>query len=170
MNRFYKIPILFLALLLIAALAPMQLANAQGTVYKYIDKNGNIHFTDNAESIPEQYRGQIKVLKEPKPPETKPDPAEEEARKNREAVEKKKEEQAKAEQEKAEQEEKIKARKEIEERISELQMQMIAKREEQRSLRTTWMVYDRIRFNQLNDEIAGLEKEIEALRLEIASK
>ncbi|HYB19439.1 MAG TPA: DUF4124 domain-containing protein [Thermodesulfobacteriota bacterium] len=170
MNRFCRILLLLLALLLIAALAPMQMAQAQSTVYKYVDKNGNLHFTDNIESIPEQYRGQIKALKEPKYPETKPDPAEEEARRIREAQEKKKEEQAKEEQAKAEQEEKIKARKEIEERISDLQIEMIAKREEQRSLRTTWMVYDRIRFNQLNDEIAGLERQIEALRLELASK
>jgi predicted nucleic acid-binding Zn-ribbon protein len=170
MNWFCKTLTFFLALLLISALAPIQLANAQSTIYKYVDKNGNLHFTDNIESIPQQYRGQIRALKEAPPSETKVDPVEEEARKAREALEKKKEEQAKLEQEKAEQEEKIKARKEIEDRISELQMQMIAKREEQRSLRTTWMVYDRIRFNQLNNEIAGLEKEIEALRVDLASK
>ncbi len=162
--------ILFLAFSPLLPLPSHWLADAQTTIYKYKDKNGNFHFTDNAESIPEQYRDQIKVLREPKYPETKLTPAEEEARKAAESVEKKKEEEAKALQEKAEQEEKLKERKEIEEHISELQLQIISKREEQRSLRTTWMVYDRIRFNQLNDEIASLEKEIEALRMELSSK
>ena len=170
MNHFCKIFILLLAFFLIATLTPIRLADAQSVTYKYVDKNGNIHFTDSAESIPEQYRDQIKVLKEPKYPETKPAPAEEETRKIKEGAEKKKEEQAKALQEKAEQEEKLKARKEIEERISDLQQQIIAKREEQGSLRTTWMVYDRIKLNQLNDEIAALENEIVALRQELASK
>ncbi len=170
MNRFFKILTLLSGLFFIATLASLPLADAQSTIYKYIDKNGNVHFTDTAESIPEQYRDQIRVLKEPKVPETKPAPAEEEARKIRDAVEKKKEEEAKVLQEKAEKEEKLKARKEMEERISELQLQIIAKREEQRNLRTTWMVYDRIRFNQLNDEVAALEKEIESLRQEAASK
>jgi len=32
--------------------------------YKYIDKNGEIHFTDNILSVPENNRGQIKTYKE----------------------------------------------------------------------------------------------------------
>ncbi len=172
MNQLFKILTILLALLFIGTLASLRLADAQGTIYKYIDKNGNVHFTDNAESIPEQYRNQIKILNEPKSPETKTSPAEEEPRKIRDAEEKKKEEEARALREKAarEREEKQKASKEIENRIAELQDQIRAKQQEQGSLRTTWMVYDRTRLNQLNDEIASLQKQIESLQQELAEK
>ena len=170
MNQLFKILTILLALLFIGTLASLRLADAQGTIYKYIDKNGNVYFTDNAESIPEQYRNQIKILNEPKSPETKTSPAEEQPRKITDAEEKKKEEEARALREKAAQEEKQKASKEIENRIAELQDQIRAKQQEQGSLRTTWMVYDRIRLNQLNDEIASLQRQIESLQQELAEK
>jgi chromosome segregation ATPase len=172
MNQFFKILTILLALLFIGTLSSLRLADAQSTIYKYIDKNGNVHFTDNAESIPEQYRNQIKILNEPKNPETKPAPAEEEPRKIRDAEERKKEEEGRALREKAarEREEKQKASKDLEDRITELQDQIRAKQQEQGSLRTTWMVYDRTRLNQLNEEIASLQKQIESLQQELAEK
>ena len=170
MNQFFKILTILLALLFIGTLSSLRLADAQGTIYKYIDKNGNVHFTDNAESIPEQYRNQIKILKEPKYPEKSLAPAGEETRKISDAEERKKDEAAKALREKAAQEEKQQAAKEIENRITELQGQIRAKQQEQGSLRTTWMVYDRTRLNQLNEEIASLQKEIESLQQELAEK
>ena len=168
MNQLLKILTILLALLFIAPLTSLRLADAQSTIYKYIDKNGNVHFTDNAESIPEQYRNQIKILKEPKSPETKPAPAEEEPRKIGDVEERKKEEEGRALREKAAREEKQQASKEIENRITELQDQIRAKQQEQGSLRTTWMVYDRSRLNQLNEEIASLQKQIESLQQELA--
>jgi chromosome segregation ATPase len=170
MNQFFKILTILLVFFFIGTLSSLRLADAQGTIYKYLDKNGNVHFTDNAESIPEQYRDQIKILKEPKSPETKPAPAEEGSRKITNAEERKKEEEARALREKEAREEKQKASKEIENRIVELQDQIRAKQQEQASLRTTWMVYDRIRLNQLNEEIASLQKQIESLQQELAEK
>jgi len=170
MKRIFDLPTLLLALFFIATLPSLRLADAQSTVYKYVDKNGNVHFTDTVESIPEQYRNQIKTLKEPKYPEKSLAPAGEETRKVSDAEEKKKEEEAKALREKAAQEEKQQAVKEIENRITELQDQIRAKQQEQGSLRTTWMVYDRTRLNQLNEEIASLQKEIESLKQELAEK
>ena len=55
-------------------------------------------------------------------------------------------------------------------RIANLQDQIRAKQAEQRNLRTTWMVYDRAKLNQLNEDIANLEKEIESLRSEMAEE
>jgi chromosome segregation ATPase len=170
MNQLFKILTILLALLFIAPLPSLRLADAQSTIYKYIDKNGNVHFTDNAESIPEQYRNQIKILNEPKNPETKTSPGEEEPRKIGDAEERKKEEEARALREKAAREEKQQAAKEIENRITELQDQIRAKQQEQGSLRTTWMVYDRIRLNQLNEEIVSLQRQIESLQQELAEK
>ncbi len=170
MNHFPKILSILLVLLFIGSLSSLRLAGAQTEVYKYIDKNGNVHFTDNAESIPEQYRNQIKILKEPKSSETKASPEGEESpsRKIRDTQEKKKEEEAKALRDREAQIEKQKAAKEIQDRMVELQDQIRAKQQEQASLRTNWMVYDRIRLNQLNEEIASLAKQIESLQQELA--
>src|SRR5208337_1601108 len=122
--RIFDLPTLLLALFFIATLPSLRLADAQSTVYKYVDKNGTVHFTDDVELIPQQYRNQIKTLKEPKYPETSLAPAGEETRKASDAEEKKKEEAAKALREKAAQEEKQQAAKEIENRITELQDQI----------------------------------------------
>ena len=40
---------------------------SEAAFYKYIDKNGTIHFTDSYESIPQQYRNQVELMKEPAP-------------------------------------------------------------------------------------------------------
>jgi len=170
MKWIFDLPALLLGLFFIATLPSLRLADAQSTVYKYVDKNGTVHFTDDVELIPQQYRNQIKTLKEPKYPETSLAPAGEETRKASDAEEKKKEEAAKALREKAAQEEKQQAAKEIENRITELQDQIRAKQQEQGSLRTTWMVYDRTRLNLLNEEIASLERQIESLQQELAEK
>jgi hypothetical protein len=92
----------------------------------------------------------------------------ERAEKIRDAAAREKEAEARAPQEKAAQEEKLKAREAKEKRIAEMQAQIRAKQQEQRNLRTTWMVYDRAKLNQLNQDIANLEKEIESLRREMA--
>ena len=66
------------------------------------------------------------------------------------------------------QEEKLRIRQEKEKQIEELQEQITARQKEQRSLRTNWMVYDKIKLNQLNQEIEGLEKQIAALQKELS--
>ena len=38
--------------------------SASTVAYKYIDKNGFIHFTDQYESIPKEYRNQVEVIRE----------------------------------------------------------------------------------------------------------
>jgi hypothetical protein len=89
---------------------------AEAAFYKYTDKNGVVHFTDRLESIPSEYRNQIKEYKEIKRPE-EPHPTK--GRKQgargcrkdrglRDAEQKKKEAEAKAAQEKSAQEAKQK--------------------------------------------------------------
>jgi Domain of unknown function (DUF4124) len=150
--------------------------SADAEFYKYVDKKGNVHFTDRLESIPEEYLNQVKEYKEMKqsepPPrekeESKGPAAAERDRQMKEAEQKKKEAEAKAAEEKSLQEEKIRIRQGKEKQIEELQEQITARQKEQRSLRTNWMVYDRIKLNQLNQEIEGLEKQIAALQKELS--
>jgi hypothetical protein len=172
--HFHRIVPLF-ALFGLAALAWANLAEA--AFYRYTDKNGVVHFTDRLESIPEQYRNQIKEYKEMKQPEALPpqekgdskDPAAAERdRQMKEAEQKKKEAEAKAAQERSSQEERLRIRQEKEKQIAELQEQITARQKEQRSLRTNWMVYDRNKLTQLNQEIEGLEKQIAALQKELS--
>jgi len=140
--------------------------SAEAAFYRYTDKNGVVHFTDRLESIPSEYRNQIKEYKDMKQPEAPPpqekgtskDPgAADQERQLREAEQKKKEAEAKQ-----------KAREEKQKQIAALQEQIAAKQKEAGSLRTNWMVYDRVKVNQLNEEIASLEKQIEALQNELS--
>ena len=174
MKRLIKFCILLLLLFFIVPPISLRLAYAQASFYKYVDKDGNIHFTDSLDSIPEEYRTQIKIYREQKTPKPalseEEGAAEEKSLQLKEAEEKKKEAEEKALQEKAAREEKDKEQKEVQDRIADLQQQIRAKQEEQGSLRTTWMVYDRIRLNQLNAEIAGLVQEINSLQQELAEK
>jgi type IV secretory pathway VirB10-like protein len=144
--------------------------SAEAAFYKYTDKNGVVHFTDRLDSIPSEYRNQIKEYRDITQPEAPPPPekgaakdpgAADQERQLREAEQKKKETEAKAAQEA-----KQKAREEKQKQITSLQEQIAAKQKEAGSLRTNWMVYDRIKVNQLNEEIASLEKQIEALQKE----
>jgi len=174
MERSFKVCAFLLTLFLIGPLTPFRLAHAQVAFYKYVDKNGNIHFTDRLDSIPEEYRNQIKVYKgeeKPKPALSKEEGVtEEQNRRLREAEEKKKEEEEKALQEKAARGKKLKEQKEIQDRIASLEEQIRAKQEEQSSLWTSRMVNDRIRLRQLITEIAGLGQEIRSLQQELAAK
>ena len=173
MNQPFKVCILLLGLFFLSSVIPLERAGVQAAFYKYVDKNGNIHFTDRLEAIPKQYQNQINVFKD----EEKPKPAfpkkeritEEQDRKIREAEEKKKAE-AKALQEKSAQEEKVKEGQEIQNQIVGLQDQIRGKQEEQKTLRTTWMVNDRNRLNQLNQEIAALEQEIRSLEQKLGGE
>lgn len=171
MKLFNRVFAAFLALSFVFAFGTFSGALGQ-SFYRYVDKDGNIHFTDSLESIPAQYRDQIKVYKEePRqvPPDSVKESPKDPGRQQREAEEKKKkEEEAKALQERAEREEKLRIQQEKQDQIIALQDQIRAKQEEQKNLRTTWMVYDRIRMNQLNEEIAALFKQIQSLQQELA--
>jgi len=143
---------------------------AQAQFYKYTDKNGTVHFTDRFESIPKEYRNQVKIIKEevkPQPPDQalpeKEKKTEEQASQTAGAEQRAKEEEARAAQEKETEEKKIKARLGKEKRIEELKKQIEAKEKEIKSLRTTWMVYDRINFNRLTQEIEALKKEAQSI-------
>ncbi|MCX5907783.1 MAG: DUF4124 domain-containing protein, partial [Deltaproteobacteria bacterium] len=48
------------------------------TIYKYLDRNGVVHFSDRYESIPKEYRGQVEVLQGEIRPEPSVGPAPEE--------------------------------------------------------------------------------------------
>jgi len=157
-------------LALFGALAFSWVPSAEAAFYKYTDKKGVVHFTDSLDSIPAEYRNQIKEYKEIERPEAPPPPekgtskepgASDQERQLREAEQKKKEAEAKAAQEV-----KQKAQAEKQKQIAALQEQIAAKQKEAGSLRTNWMVYDKIKMNQLNEEIASLENQIEALRKE----
>ena len=176
MSRFPRFLAIASFSVLIGLMAVPWEGSAEAAFYKYVDKKGNVHFTDRFESIPEEYRNQIKEYKEMKQPEAPPpqekgepkDPsAAERDRQLQEAEQKRKEAEAKAAQERAAQEEKQKIRQEKEKQITELQEQVTARQKEQRSLRTNWMVYDRIKLTQLNQEIADLEKKIEEIKKEM---
>ncbi len=175
MNQISRFLIIASLLALFGLLALPWAPSAEAAFYKYTDKNGVVHFTDRPESIPSEYRNQIKEYKEIKQPEAPPpqekgaskDPgATDKERQLQEAEQKKKEAEAKAAQEKAAQEAKQKAQAEKQKQIAALQEQLAAKRKEAESLRTNWMVYDRIRMNQLNQDIASIEKQIEAIQKE----
>jgi hypothetical protein len=155
--------------------------SADADFYKYIDKNGTTHFTEYYESIPKEYRNQIKTIRE----ETRPQApaqskegaekkeggeaaAEEKAAKEKEAALKAARE--KAAQEREAQEKKLKARQEIEKQIEELRKGIEARQAEQRSLFTTWMVRDRNVITRLNQEIEELSKQIRELQGQLDAK
>jgi uncharacterized membrane protein YgcG len=48
-------------------------------IYKYIDKNGVVHFTDRYETIPQEYRDRIEMIRETVQPQPSVGPAQEEA-------------------------------------------------------------------------------------------
>lgn len=154
-------------------MSPLWLAHVQGAFYKYVDKTGYIHFTDRLDSVPKEYRNQIKEYKEEeKPKPTFPKKAGVTGERGRQLKESegKIEPEVKELQEKSAREEELKEGQEIQNRIANLQGQIRAKQEEQRSLRTAWMVHDKVRLNQLSQEITGLEQEIESLQQKLALK
>ena len=166
------------------------LTSADAGFFKYVDKQGTIHFTDSYESIPEQYRNQVEMMKEPSP-QTSSQPAEagegvekgagvrkDEVQKDAREIEasKKKEAELKAAQEKERLEkealeQKLKAREEKEQQIEELRRQIEAKQQEQRTLyNNPMMVRDRNQFTQLNQEINDIYKQIQGLQSELDSQ
>jgi len=171
MRKLKKILILFAAsLFFLISFGP---TSADAELYKYIDKKGTIHFTDSYESIPQEYREQIKVIKEPSRPSTKP--AEGQAEKEIKEIEelKKKEAELKAAQEKEARarealETRLKARQEKERQIEELRRQIEAKQSEQRTLYSNpLMVRDRNQFLQLNQEINELYQQVQVLQSQL---
>jgi hypothetical protein len=162
------------------------MARAQATYYKYVDKSGTVHFTDRLESIPPEYRSQVKIRKEqvqtPSLPQSQPEkgqggkgirPGGEPGVSASIAEGEKGLEAAKAAQEKAQKEKEERARiqqarqAKIKE-IDGLLKQIEEKDKEASSLRTNWMVYDKIRLNQLNEEKETLLKQVQTLREELA--
>ena len=180
MNRLFRICTLLLALFLIGSLTPIRPAHPQAAFYKYVDKDGNVHFTDRLDSIPEEYRNQIKVYRgeeKPKPALPKEQGVTEEQNRGLRETEgekkeeqKKKEEEQKALQEKAAREQKLKERQEIQDRISSVEEQIRAKEEEKAPLWSSGMVNDRLRLNQLNAEISDLVRELRSLQQELYDK
>jgi hypothetical protein len=183
MRKLEKMIILFAAsLFFLISFGP---TSADAELYKYIDKKGTIHFTDSYESIPQEYREQIKVIKEPSRPSTKPAemeegkrkgaPTEGQAEKEIKEIEelKKKEAELKAAQEKEARERevletKLKARQEKERQIEELRRQIEAKQSEQRTLYSNpLMVRDRNQFLQLNQEINELYQQVQVLQSQL---
>jgi len=155
---------------------------AEGAMYKYIDKNGTVNFTDCYECIPKEYRNKVKRLREEPRPQTPGEPSAEEgkrateesapkeqARQSKEAEQEQREAEERAASEKAEQERKLQAREEKERRIAELTQQIAAKEEEINNLRTTWMVYDRTNLYRLTGEIEALKKEVQAIQDSLAA-
>ena len=178
MKKFKNFLILGAAFFLLTFI-PFFLTSAGAAYYKYIDKNGTVHFTDRYESIPQEYRDQIKTIREEPQPQTPQPPAElkEKKREGEPAAEERaskggetgqKETEAVEARKKEAEEKKLKAIEEKEKRIEELQKQIDDKRKQQRSLRTNWMVHDRNIIIRLNQEISVLEKKIKAIQDELA--
>jgi flagellar biosynthesis GTPase FlhF len=176
MGRIKNILNLFGACLLLLSFILFWPTSVRADFYKYVDKNGTVHFTDRYESIPKEYRNQIKTIQERPSPQTPTQPLEEKEKKEDEgavkekasqskaAEEKKKEAEARAAQEKEERGKKLKARQEKEKQIDDLRKQIEAKEQEIKSLRTTWMVYDRANLYKLNQEIDALKKEVQSIQ------
>ncbi len=152
---------------------------AGATFFKYVDKNGTVHFTDRYESIPLEYRDQIKTLREESQTPSPALPLEGQEKKKEsetaagepaakaQELERKEAEKSEARKKEAE-ERKRKAVEAKEKQIAELQKQIEDKRKQQRSLRTNWMVQDRNIIIRLNQEIADLEKRIKGIQEELA--
>jgi len=178
MGKIKDFLILIPAALVFVAISSFLPSSAAGASYKYIDKNGTVHFTDRYESIPKEYRDQIKIIQEGVRPQTPvlpsrekeskeeggPSPVEQ-AGKSKEA-ELQKEAEAKKAQDKEAEEKKLKVLKDKEERIESLRKQVEDKQKEKKSLRTRWMVYDRNTIYRLDQEIEALEKQIQAIQNE----
>jgi len=151
-------------------------SQSEAAIYKYIDRQGSVHFTDSLESIPREYRNQIQTLPEEKIPQSTEKPAAEPEKKQEEksrpaaaeAAQKQAREQAL--QEKQAEERKQKAFDEKVKRIEELKKEIETRQKELQGLRTTWMVYDRNTVNRLNKEIADRRKEIEKIQGELAEE
>jgi len=168
------------AVFFLIALMPCLLSSAGAAFYKYIDRNGTVHFTDRYESIPQEYQNQIKTIREePQPQSQTPglplegqekkkegEPATGERPNQVQESERKEAEKGEARKKEAE-EKKFKAIEAKEKQIEELQKQIEEKRKQQRSLRTNWMVYDRNIIIRTNQEIADLEKQIKVIQDEI---
>lgn len=188
MEKTNKVLFLFSAFLFF--LISLWLTSADAGVFKYTDKDGTLHFTDSFESIPQEYRNQLELIKEPSP-QTPAQTAEgeegkekgaalrkEEVQKDAREIEalKRKEAELKAAQEKEAQEKealerKLKAREEKEAQIEELRRQMEAKQQEQRTLHSNPMlVRDRNQFTQLNQEISEIYRQIQGLQSEMDSE
>jgi len=187
MDKTKKIPFLLsVPLFFLISFCPIF---ADAGVFKYIDQNGTVHFTDSYDSIPQQYRNQVETVKEPAP-QTPTQPAEGggvdgkgagvrtgEVQRDVREIEalKKKEAELKAAQEKEAQErealeKKLKAREEKEKQIEELRRQIEAKQQEQRTLYSNpMMVRDRNQFTQLNQEIDELYRQIQVQQSELDS-
>jgi hypothetical protein len=50
----------------------LPLSVAVGEIYKWVDRHGAAHFTDNPDAVPAPYRDQIKTLSEPALPSPRP--------------------------------------------------------------------------------------------------
>lgn len=145
-----------------------------GVYYRYTDKNGTVHFTDRYEGIPPEYRNQVKTIRARSPAVPAASPTVEPPQRRggdeppREALPgspaKETEEKAAREAE----ERKLQARLEKEKQIEALKTEINNRIDEQKKLRTNWMVYDRAILYRLNQEIEGLQKQIQAIREEMA--
>jgi hypothetical protein len=153
---------------------------AEATIYKYVDKKGTVHYTDRYESIPQEYRNKIKIMKEEKKDTTsaqKPSSPEDKRREERPSAEEPIGKMPLAARDKAEASEqetsriqadqqKLKLEEEKEKRILELELQeqIAAKQQEAASLPTNWMVKDRNTLNRINQDISNLERDIQSVR------
>ncbi len=152
----------------------------EGEMYKYVDKNGTVNFTDCYQCIPKEYRNKVQRIREEPRSQTPGEPlvgegkrtteeSREQTRLSRDAEREKREAEERAAREMAEQEKKLQARQEKEKRIEELTQQIAAKEEEINNLRTTWMVYDRTNYFRLGGEIEQLKKEIQSIQDSLAA-
>jgi hypothetical protein len=177
MKKFKNVLILGAGFFFLSIMMPSLYSFAGATFFKYVDKNGTVHFTDRYESIPLEYREQIKTLREESPTPSPALPLEEKKKESEPAagepavkaqeLERKEAEKSEARKKEAK-ERKLKAAEAKEKQIAELQKQIEDKRKQQRSLRTNWMVQDRNIIIRLNREIADLEKRIKGIQEELA--
>ena len=181
MKKFRKFLIFGAGFFFLSIMMPGLYPFAGATFFKYVDKNGTVHFTDRYESIPLEYRDQIKTLREDSQTPSPALPLEGQEKKKEsdtaagepaaKAQELERKETGKSEARKKEAEErKRKAVEAKEKQIAELQKHIEDKRKQQRSLRTNWMVQDRNIIMRLNQEIADLERRIKVIQEELAEE
>jgi hypothetical protein len=170
----FMFPSFLILFFVLALLLPAR--SVQGAMYKYADKNGTVIFTDCYDCIPQPYRDRAQKIRDMAPFSARPTEGGKEVPENRDggnvsrpepgnpAGEKIAGESGRGREEK---EKNATAIREKQARLEELNARVAALQQEKSSLRTNWMVFDRIRFNQLNQEIEALQKEIQDLQSEI---
>jgi hypothetical protein len=63
----------FSTAVIVGVMLVLQILPAHGEIYKWIDRNGKVHFTDNISAVPPEYRHQVEEKTSASPPARTPE-------------------------------------------------------------------------------------------------